>query len=154
MKRLLFTWLPALFLGAWLLGACAPAVQNAQTAPAVYPAPYNAVFTAVLEAVAADPGVGPYNPGGVNGYRRGPSTPWLVTVSDRQAGLIVAEARSRSAGLVGSDAPPDVHRVNVQLTSLGSEPPRTRVMALGTPFTKSFLERLEQTLTTRFGSAP
>ena len=33
-----------LFLGAWLLGGCAPAVQAAQTAPAVYDAPYSAVF--------------------------------------------------------------------------------------------------------------
>ena len=139
-----------LYSGAWLLGACAPAVQAAQTAPAVYDAPFDTVFTTVLEVIAADPGVAPYNPGGVNGYRRGASTPWLVTVSDREAGLIVAEARSRAAGFVGSDAPPDVHRLNVEVTPLSSDPPRTRVTALGTPFTRAFLERLEQTLKTRF----
>ena len=140
----------ALFLGAWLLGGCAPAVQAARTTPAVYDAPSNTVFTAVLETIAADPGVAPYNPGGVNGYRRGASTPWLVTVSDREAGLIVAEARSRAAGFVGSDAPPDVHRINVEVTPLSVGPPRTRVTARGTPFTRAFLERLEETLKTQF----
>ena len=139
-----------LFSGTWLLSACAPTVQTAQTAPAVYDAPSSAVFTAVLETIAADPGVAPYNPGGVNGYRRGASTPWLVTVSDREAGLIVAEARSRAAGFVGSDAPPDVHRINVEVTPLSVGPPRTRVAARGTPFTRAFLERLEETLKTRF----
>ena len=140
-----FTFLLALFLGS-----CAPAVKDVQTAPATYAAPYDAVFTAVLQTIAADPGVAPYNPGGVNGYRRGASTPWLVTVSDRGAGLIVAEARSRAAGLVGSDAPPDVHRINVQLEADNSDSPRTRVTARGTPFTRAFLERLEQALKTRF----
>ena len=139
----------ALFL-ALLLGSCAPAVKDAQTAPATYAAPYDAVFTAVLQFVAADPGIGPYNPGGVNGYRRGASTPWLVTVSDREAGLVVAEARSRAAGFVGSDAPPDVHRVNVRVEAESSDPPRTRVTARGTPFTRAFLDRLEQTLKARF----
>ena len=133
-----------------LLGACVPAVKYAQTAPATYAAPYDEVFTAVLQIITADSGIGPYNPGGVNGYRRGASTPWLVTVSDRDAGLIVAEARSRAAGFVGSDAPPDVHRVNVQLEAESGGPPRTRFTARGTPFTKTFLERLEQTLKTRF----
>lgn len=140
-----FTVLTVLFLGS-----CAPAVQDAQTAPATYAAPYEEVFTAVLQTLAADPGIAPYNPGGVNGYLRGASTPWLITVSDREAGLIVAEARSRAAGFVGSDAPPDVHRVNVQLGAESSGPPRTRFTARGTPFTKTFLERLEQTLKTRF----
>ncbi len=133
-----------------LLGSCAPAVKDAQTAPATYAAPYEEVFTAVLQMVATDSGIAPYNPGGVNGYKRGASTPWLVTVSDRDAGLIVAEARSRAAGFIGSDAPPDVHRVNVQLEAESSDPPRTRLTARGTPFTKTFLERLEQTLQTRF----
>ncbi len=132
------------------LGSCAPTLKNAQITPATYAAPYDTVFTAVLQTIAADPGVGPYSPGGVNGYRRGASTPWLVTVSDREAGLIVAEAKSRAAGFVGSGAPPDVHRVNVQLTPESSRPPRTRVTARGTPFTRAFLERLEQALQTRF----
>ena len=70
--------------------------------------------------------------------------------SYREAGLIVAEARSRAAGFVGSDAPPDVHRLNVEVTPLSSDPPRTRVTARGTPFTGAFLERLEETLKTRF----
>ncbi len=138
-----------LFLGL-CLASCAPAVRDAQTAPATYAAPYDEVFTAVLQTVAADPGVGPYNPGGVNGYRRGASTPWLVTVSDRGAGLVVAEARSKAAGFVGSDAPPDVHRINVQFEAQSVTPPKTRVTARGTPFTRNFLERLEQALKTRF----
>ncbi len=132
-----------------VLASCVPAVKDIRTGPATYDAPYDEVFTAVLQAVAADSGVGSYNPGGVNGYRRGASTPWLVTTSDREAGLIVAEARSRAAGFVGSNAPPDVHRVNVQLSTTGSAS-RTQVTARGTPFTRAFLERLEQTLRDNF----
>jgi len=115
-----------------------------------YAAPYDNVFTAVLEAIAADPGLPPYNPGGVNGYRRGPSTPWLIVTSDRDAGLIVAEARSRAAGFVGSDAPPDVHQVNVLLQDAGGSPPRTVVSVRGTPFTRPFLNRLALALSARF----
>lgn len=144
-----FTASVVLFTMLFLV-SCAPAAQDAQTAPATYAAPYDEVFTAVLQILAADPGIAPYNPGGVNGYRRGASTPWLVTVSDREAGLIVAEARSRAAGFVGSDAPPDVHRVNVQVEAESSDPPRTRFTARGTPFTRAFLERLEQALKARF----
>ncbi len=132
-----------------LLSSCAPAVTDASSEPAVYAAPFDEVFNAVLDTVAADPAVPAYSPGGVNNYRRGPSTPWLVTVSDREAGLIVAEARSRAAGFVGSSAPPDVHTVNVRLERVGEE--RTRASARGTPYTKRFLARLGAALSERFG---
>lgn len=132
-----------------LLNGCAPAATDASSEPAVYAAPFDEVFNAVLDTVAADPAVPAYSPGGVNNYRRGPSTPWLVTVSDRGAGLIVAEARSRAAGYVGSSAPPDVHTVNVRLERVGAT--RTRVSARGTPYTKRFLARLGAALSERFG---
>lgn len=135
----------------WLaVGACAPAATDVRAGPTTYPAPYDALFTAVLQFVAADSGIPPYNPGGVNGYRRGPSTPWLVVVSDREAGLIVAEARSSAAGFVGSDAPPDVHQLNILLERLEGEPPRTRVSVRGTRHTRVFVNRLEAHLTERF----
>ena len=137
-------------LALWaFLGGCAPAATDASSEPAVYAAPFDEVFNAILGIIAADPAVPAYSPGGVNNYRRGPSTPWLVTVSDREAGLIVAEARSRAAGFVGSSAPPDVHTVNVRLESVGEE--RTRVSARGTPYTKRFLVRLEAALAEQFG---
>lgn len=135
----------------WLaIGACAPATTDVRAGPTTYPAPYDALFTAVLQFVAADSGVPPYNPGGVNGYRRGPSTLWLVVSSDREAGLIVAEARSSAAGFVGSDAPPDVHQLNIVLQRLEGEPPRTAVLVRGTPHTRVFLNRLEVHLLASF----
>lgn len=140
---------PKLVFAALLLAACAPAATGVQSGPVTYAAPYGEVFTAVLQFVAADPGLPPYDPGGVNGYRRGPSTPWLVVTSDRGAGLIVVEARSRAAGFVGSDAPPDVHTVNILLRP-EDEPPRTTVSARGTPFTRVFLNRLKAALEKRF----
>ena len=138
-----------LLLPSGLLGSCAPAATDASSEPAVYAAPFDEVFNAILGIIAADPAVPAYSPGGVNNYRRGPSTPWLVTVSDREAGLIVAEARSRAAGFVGSSAPPDVHTVNVRLERVGEG--RTRVSARGTPYTKRFLVRLEAALAEQFG---
>ena len=144
-------WLVPVFLllPSGLLGSCAPAATDASSEPAVYAAPFDEVFNAILGIIAADPAVPAYSPGGVNNYRRGPSTPWLVTVSDREAGLIVAEARSRAAGFVGSSAPPDVHTVNVRLERVGEE--RTRVSARGTPYTRRFLDRLEAALAEQFG---
>ena len=136
-------------LATLVLAACAPAATDVRSGPVTYAAPYKEVFTAILQFVAADPGLPPYNPGGVNGYRRGTSTPWLVVTSDRDAGLIVVEARSRAAGFVGSDAPPDVHTVNVLLQA-EDEPPRTTVSARGTPFTRVFLNRLKVALERRF----
>lgn len=133
----------------WLLAACAPAT-DVRSGPTTYPAPFDAVYTAVLRFIAADSGIPPYNPGGVNGYRRGPSTPWLIVSSDREAGLIVAQARSRAAGFVGSDAPPDVHQLNVLLQDLGGEPPRTAVSVRGTPHTRVFVNRLEAHLSKAF----
>ena len=134
---------------ALTLAACAPAATGVRSGPDTYAAPFEEVFTAVLGFAATDPGLPPYRPGGVNGYRRGASTPWLVTSSDRDAGLIVLEARSRAAGFVGSDAPPDVHVVNVLLQAEG-EPPRTVVSVRGTPFTRVFLNRLKLTLGEQF----
>lgn len=144
MRRL--GWLGLAFLT--LLSSCAPAVTDARGEPVVYAAPFDEVFNAALVAIAADPGIPPYSPGGVNNYRRGPSTPWLVRVGDREAGLIVAEARSRAAGFIGSDAPPDVHTVNVRFEALSED--RTRVSARGTPLTQRFLRRLEAALSERF----
>ena len=140
-------WLISVLLT--LLSACAPAATDVSSEPALYAAPFDAVFNATLEIIAADPAVPAYSPGGVNNYRRGPSTPWLVTVSDREAGLIVAEARSRAAGFVGSSAPPDVHTLNVRLERVGET--RTQVSARGTPYTRRFLGRLEAALTKQFG---
>lgn len=134
-----------------LLGACAPAATDVRSDPVTVAAPFEQVFTAALGFVTEDPGIPPYNPGGVNGYRRGPSTPWLVTTSDREAGLIVAEARSRAAGFVGSDAPPDVHQVNILVQDLGEDAPRTQVSVRGTPFTRVFVNRLQLALEARFG---
>ena len=144
-------WLvPAfLLLLSALLGSCAPATTDASSEPALVAAPFDEVFNATLGIIAADPAVPAFSPGGVNNYRRGPSTPWLVTVSDREAGLIVAEARSRAAGFVGSSALPDVHTVNVRLESVGET--RTRISARGTPYTRRFLGRLEAALIERFG---
>ncbi len=140
----------AALLVALALAACTPAATGVQSGPIPYAAPYEDVFTAVLLIAAADPGLPPYRPGGVDGYRRGPSTPWLVKSSDRSAGLVVLEARSRAAGFVGSDAPPDVHTVNVFLQAEG-EPPRTDITVRGTPFTRVFLNRLKLALDERFG---
>ncbi len=147
--RALATLVKAALLVALALAACAPAVTGVRSDPITYAAPYEDVFTAVLQVAAADPGLPPYSPGGVNGYRRGASTPWLVKSSDRGAGLIVLEARSRAAGFIGSDAPPDVHVVNVLLQAEG-EPPRTVVSVRGTPFTRVFLNRLKLALDERF----
>lgn len=130
------------------LVSCAPAASDVRTEAVTYAAPYEAVFTAVVRFIAQDAGIPPYNPGGVNGYGRGPSTPWLVTASDRDAGLIVAEARSRAAGLVGSDAPPDVHQVNVLL--IKTDRARTQVSVRGTPFTRVFWNRLTLALAAQF----
>ncbi len=149
MKRRCVTPFLTLVVAALFLAACAPAVTDVRSGPVTYAAPYREVFTTVLQFVAADPGLPPYSPGGVNGYRRGPSTPWLVVTSDRDAGLIVIEARSRAAGLVGSDAPPDVHTVNILLQA-ELEPPRTLVSVRGTPFAHVFLNRLSLTLEERF----
>ena len=139
-----------------VLAACAPAASDVRSDPVTVAAPFEEVFTAVLRFVTDDPGLPPYNPGGVNGYRRGPSTPWLVLTSDREAGLIEAEARSRAAGFVGSDAPPDVHQVNILVQDLGrdasaGEGPRTQVSVRGTPFTRVFVNRLTLALSERFG---
>lgn len=134
---------------ALVLAACAPAAADVRSGPFIYAAPYREVFTAVLQVVAADPGLPPYSPGGVNGYRRGASTPWLVVTSDRAAGLIAIESRSRAAGFVGSDAPPDVHQVNILLRA-ESRPPRTAVSVRGTPFARVFLNRLTLALEERF----
>lgn len=131
-----------------LLHGCAPAATDAAGEPVVLRAPFDEVFNAVLRFTAADPGIPAYSPGGVNNYRRGPSTPWLVTVADRDAGLVVAEARSRAAGFVGSNAPPDVHTVNVRVERLTDN--RTRVSARGTPLTERFLARLAAALAERF----
>ena len=144
--------LATLLQAAWIalaLAACTPAATGVKSGPDTYAAPYEDVFTAVLQVAAADPGLPPYRPGGVNGYRRGASTPWLVKSSDRSAGLIILEARSRAAGFVGSDAPPDVHVVNVLLQP-ETEPPRTVVSVRGTPFTRVFLNRLKLALGERF----
>lgn len=137
-----------LFGLALVLAACAPAASDVRSEAVTYAAPYEAVFTAVVRFIAQDSGIPPYNPGGVNGYRRGPSTPWLVTSSDREAGLIVAEARSRAAGLVGSDAPPDVHQVNVLLQK--TDPEHTQVSVRGTPLTRVFWNRLRLALAAQF----
>jgi len=139
-----------LLLLALALAACAPAASDVRTAPVTYAASYETVFTAVVQFIAQDSGVPPYNPGGVNGYRRGPSTLWLIVASDRDAGLIVAEARSRAAGLVGSDAPPDVHQVNILLRESGTDPTRTQVSVRGTPFTRVFWNRLTLALAAQF----
>ncbi|CAA9583112.1 MAG: hypothetical protein AVDCRST_MAG86-3120 [uncultured Truepera sp.] len=139
-----------------VLAACTPAASDVRSDPVTVAAPFEEVFTAALRFVTDDPGLPSYNPGGVNGYRRGPSTPWLVLTSDREAGLIVAEARSRAAGFVGSDAPPDVHQVNILVQALGGgasagEGPRTQVSVRGTPFTRVFVNRLKLALGERFG---
>lgn len=137
---------------AWLLllalVSCTPAASEVRSEAVTYAAPYEAVFTAVVRFIAQDSGIPPYNPGGVNGYRRGPSTPWLIVSSDRSAGLIVAEARSRAAGLVGSDAPPDVHQVNVLLQK--TDRAYTQVAVRGTPFTRVFWHRLRLALAAQF----
>lgn len=150
------SWRKSILVTLLVLAACAPATSDVRSSPVTVAAPYKEVFTAVVQFVAADPGIPPYNPGGVNGYRRGASTPWLVATSDREAGLIVAEARSRAAGFVGSDAPPDVHQVNILVQNLGGdvlagEGPRTQVSVRGTPFTRVFVNRLRLALADRFG---
>jgi len=110
----------------------------------------DAVFTAVLEIIAADSGVPPYDPGGLNGYRRGPSGPWIITTSDREAGFISARATSRAAGLVGSGAAPDVHQINVFISPAGDDPPRTQVTVQGTARARLLANRIHARLSERF----
>ncbi|WMT55936.1 hypothetical protein [Truepera radiovictrix] len=136
------------------LSACAPAADVAQTPPTTYAGPYDAVFSATLQLVTQDPGVPGYNPGGINGYWRAPSGPWLVTSSDRQAGLIAAQARSQAAGFIGSGAAPDVHSVNILIVPLSEDPPRTQVTVQGTARSRLLQNRLQRALTERFGRVP
>jgi hypothetical protein len=136
------------------LGACAPAADVAQTPPTTYAGPYDEVFSAALHLVTRDPGVPGYNPGGINGYWRAPSGPWLVTASDREAGLIAAQARSQAAGLIGSSAQPDVHSVNILVVPLSADPPRTQVTVQGTARSRLLQNRLQRSLTERFGRVP
>lgn len=140
--------------GLLLLGACAPAADVARTPPAVYAGTFDEVFSAALQLVTQDPGVPAYNPGGINGYLRAPSGPWLVTSSDREAGLIAAQARSQAAGFIGSGAEPDVHSVNILVQALSSDPPRTQVTVQGTARTRVLQNRLQSGLNEHFGLAP
>lgn len=132
------------------LGACAPATDEASTSPITYAGAYDEVFSAVLGLVSQDTGVPGYNPGGINGYWRAPSGPWLITSSDRAVGLIAAQARSQAAGFIGSSAEADVHSVNIFVRDQGGDPPRTQVSVQGTARTRVLQNRLQIGLGERF----
>lgn len=141
----------SVLLSLLALSACAPATDEARTPPTVYTGSYDEVFSAVLELVSQDAGVPAYNPGGVNGFWRAASGPWLVTSSDREAGLIAAEARSRAASFIGSSAEPDVHYVNILMEALSDTPPRVQVAVQGTERSRILQNRLQRGLSERFG---
>ena len=135
------------------LTSCVPATEQLPTnpIPITYQGTRAEVYTVILEIISADPGVPSYNPGGMDGYERGPSGPWVITERDGANERISAQATSSASGFLGSNAEPDVHELDVTLSIVGEDPPRTRVSVQGTPQAKTLAQNIYTQLDERFG---
>lgn len=133
-----------------LFTSCVPATQQlpVKPQPAVYQAAQRDIHAAVLRVISDAPAVPSYNPGGANGYERAPSELWLLTSSDPARGLISARAESRASGFFGSNAEPDIHEVEVALSSVNEV--QTRVSVSGTPQTERLAETIYAQLDAQF----
>ena len=145
---------PFLFILALLgtLTSCVPATEQLPTSPVpvTYQGTRAEVYTVILEIISADPGVPSYNPGGLDGYERGPSGPWVITGRDGANERISARATSSASGFLGSNAEPDVHELDVVLSTLGENSPQTRVSVQGTPQAKTLAQSIYVQLDERF----
>ncbi len=142
-----------LFFALILLTSCVPATEQlpVDPAPIIYQGSREEVYANVLQTIADDPGVPSYNPGGIDGYERGPSGPWVITASSPTTGVISAQAESSASGFLGSNAEPDVHELEVRLSSVSVEPPQTQVSVQGTPQAQGLAEAIHTQLDERFG---
>ena len=139
-----------IIFGLFVLTSCVPATEQLPVAPAPlsYQGAQEEVYDAVLQIISASPGVPAYNPGGLDGYERGPSGPWEITLSDSPRS-VSARAESRASGFLGSNAEPDVHEIDVRLSGAGER--RTRVSVQGTPQAQGLAERIYAELDGAFG---
>ena len=143
-----------LFFGFLIfLASCVPATEQlpVDPAPVVYQGNKEEVYASVLQIVANDPGVPSYNPGGIDGYERAPSGPWVIVSSSPTTGVVSARAESSASGFLGSNAEPDVHELEVRLSSVSLEPPQTQVSVQGTPQAQGLAEAIHAQLEERFG---
>lgn len=127
--------------GLLTLASCVPATTQAPVAPApvTYQGAREEVYERVLQTISESPGVPPYNPGGLDGYERGPSGPWMINASNPPQS-VSAQAESSASGFLGSNAEPDVHEIDVRLSGVGER--RTRVSIRGTPQTQRLAEAI------------
>lgn len=141
------------FASILILTSCVPATEQlpVNPAPVTYQGSREEVYGSVLQIIADDPGVPSYNPGGIDGYERGPSGPWVIVSSNPVTGVVSARAESSASGFLGSNAEPDVHELEVRLSSVNEEPPQTRVSVQGTPQAQGLAEAIHAQLEERFG---
>ena len=146
MKRLNLS----ILLGLFVLTSCVPATEQLPVAPApvFYQGAQEQVYEAVLQTISASPGVPAYNPGGIDGYERGPSGPWMITSSNPPQS-VSAQTESSASGFLGSNAEPDVHEIDVRLSGAGER--GTRVSVQGTPQAQGLAERIYAELDEGFG---
>ena len=135
------------------LASCVPATEQLpiDPTPVVYQGIKEEVYASVLQIIADDPGVPNYNPGGIDGYERGPSGPWVIVSSSPTTGVVSARAESSASGFLGSNAEPDVHELEVRLSSVSIEPPQTEVSVEGTPQAQKLAGAIRAQLDERFG---
>ena len=146
MKRLNLS----IIFGLFILTSCVPATEQRPVAPApvTYQGAQEEVYESVLQTIAASPGVPAYNPGGIDGYERAPSGPWVIALNDPPQS-VSAQAESSASGFLGSNAEPDVHKIDVRLSGAGER--RTRVSVQGTPQAQRLAERIYAELDEGFG---
>ena len=132
------------------LSSCVPATEQLPVAPAPvsYEGAQEEVYETVLQTISDSPGVPSYNPGGLDGYERGPSGPWVLTSSNPPQS-VSAQTESSASGFLGSNAEPDVHEIDVRLSEIGEG--QTRVSVQGTPQAQGLAEVIYARLDERFG---
>ncbi len=145
MKRLNLS----VIFGLLILTSCVPATEQLPVVPVpvTYRGAQEEVYETVLRTISASPGVPTYNPGGLDGYERAPSGPWVITSSSPPQS-VSAQAESSASGFLGSNAEPDVHEIDVRLSEAGER--RTRVSIQGTPQAQRLAETIYAELDEEF----
>lgn len=134
------------------LTSCVPATEQlpVDPVPVTYAGTLAEVYASVLRTISDDPGVPSYNPGGMDGYERAPSGPWTLMQDSGTREVVSAQTTSSASGFLGSNAEPDVHEIDVRLSTVSEEPPHTKVSVQGTPQAKGLAERIYAQLDERF----